>query len=244
MQLSFGIISELPHDQTHSIEAFTGTSDLTNAGGVSTDTHGGSTFKIPTSAYGISITLTSPNVLKNNTKNLLTGFFNFRVSQLTMNWNAQSFYTTPYSAKPYYTSLQMYPSVKTLDVNLCIGGGYAHVMNNGVILGIYYGIGMSMADISDVNIGVATCLGQTMPISYRSVTVIFPQLIGLNAKYKSWFVDLAYGFYTESLDYTLPYVYSKSSGLFLADYFVTGSIQRTPIYLTLGYTLFFYPKKR
>jgi hypothetical protein len=243
IQLSFGLCSELPHNETHSIEAFTGNGAPTPSPSLSTTTNGGKSFAIPTSSYGLSIQLTTRNILKNQEKNMFCGLYRVRFMELTMNWNAPNLYTTPFTQAPYNTTFQMYSSIKSFSFSQFLGLTYSHVLSNGVIIGVYYGFGMSTDDISDLAIGEATSNGQTNPITYRSSNVILLQIMGLNIKYKSWFVDIAYSFYTENLEYTLPYYYDSKQSLFYNDYFVTGSIKRNPLYLTLGYTLFFYPRK-
>src|SRR6185437_13268348 len=232
--ISLGIMGEIPHGETHTIDPYVGT---TPGGSLSTTTNGGHSYKIPTSGYGLSAEFSSPSVFKNQEKNMLTAFYRISYEEKTMNWNAPNLYTAPL----WKTTFQMNSSIKNNMVDMYLGISYSRVLGSGAILGLYYAVGLSTGGINEINIGTASSYGQTVPITYDARNVIFPQMVGFKLRYKAWFADVAYSFYTVKADYTLPYDYYQ--GLFYSDYFVTGQVKANPIYLTIGYTVFFYPKK-
>ena len=233
VSLLIGLYGELPHKEIHTIDAYAGT---TPAGGPSTNTNGGGSYKIPTYGYGISLEAGSPSILKNQDKNLLTGFFRLKLEQSVLNWTGPDLYTTPYP-----TAFKMNSSIKSTSFSIFLNACYSHELDNGIVAGIYCGIGLDVADVSDLNIGVATSSGQTANITYSSFNLLFPPLFGLDFKYESFFADISYSIYTEKISYTLPYDYYNS--IFYTDYLVGGKIKRDPLFISLGYALYFYPKK-
>lgn len=230
---SLGIMGEVPHAETIGIDDFNG---QTPSGYLSTSTNGGKTNLIPSIIYGVDFKFHSRSILKNQEKNLLGGLFNISAEQRVLNWNQPNVYTTPYP-----TTFKMSTSIKTFFVNMMIGVCYARVLENGIILGFYYEIGYSLADLSDETIGTAYSYGQTAPIQMRADNLIVPQTFGINVRYKSWYADVSYTFYSEKLVYTLPYDYFQ--GLFYTDYLVSGKAQHKAIQLGIGYILDVYPKK-
>jgi len=239
--LSVGLFSELPNIATQTIAPYTGTITAGNKVVTAVTTNGGSSNKIPNSGYGIMLSGGSPNILKHREKDLLTGFMRMNLEESQQSWNAPTPYSTPYYSA---TALDMNASaIKSTVFTMTLGFNYSRVLNNGIILGLYYGIGITTADIGEIAIGTATSNGQTAAIEYESLNVTLPQTLGINLKYRNFFADLSYTRYTESIDYTLPYYYEASTPLFWTEYLVGGTITRQILYLSLGYTFYFYPMK-